>query len=368
MSRISVAQPTLNGKEREYVLDCLDTNWISSNGKYIGMFERMFAEFCGVKHAVATNNGTTALHLALIGMDLQPGDEVIIPTVTYIATANAVRYCGATPVLVDVCRETMNIDPAAIEAKITPRTRGIIPVHLYGHPADMDAVNAVAEKHGLWVVEDAAEAHGAEVRGRRVGGLGTCAIFSFFGNKIVTTGEGGMITTNDDALADKLRLFRGQGMDPQRRYWFQVIGYNYRMTNIQAAIGTAQMETIDRAIEERNRLAGWYNEALADLAGQLVLPTEQSWAKQVVWMYTVYIAEGDEARRDRVMRALDETGIETRPVFYPMHVLPPYLEQTAYPVADLWAGRGINLPTHQGMTRDDVERIAAQLRSLLAHA
>jgi perosamine synthetase len=366
MSRISVAQPVLNGKEREYVLDCLDTSWISSNGKYIGMFERAFADFCGVKHAVATNNGTTALHLALIGMDLQPGDEVIIPTVTYIATANAVRYCGATPVLVDVCRETMNIDPAAIEAKITPRTRGIIPVHLYGHPADMDAVNAVAGKHGLWVVEDAAEAHGAEVRGRRVGGLGTCATFSFFGNKIVTTGEGGMITTDDDALADKLRLFRGQGMDPQRRYWFQVIGYNYRMTNIQAAIGTAQMETVDRAIADRHALAGWYNEALADLAGDLVLPTEQPWAKQVVWMYTVFIKEGDEHRRDGIMRALDEAGIETRPVFYPMHMMPPYFEQSAYPVADTWAARGINLPTHQSLTRDDVQRIAAHLRTLLA--
>lgn len=365
MDRISVAQPKLQGNERKYVLDCLDTNWISSNGKYIGMFEEMFAKFCGVKHAIATNNGTTALHLALVGMDLQPGDEVIIPTVTYIATANAVRYCGATPVLVDVCASTMNIDPADIERKITPRTKGIIPVHLYGHPADMDGVNAIAVKHGLWVVEDAAEAHGAEVNGRRMGSLGHCATFSFFGNKIVTTGEGGMITTDDDALAARLRLFRGQGMDPQRRYWFPVIGYNYRMTNIQAALGVAQMETVEHALADRDQIARWYDEALAGLNSQIVLPQEASWAKQVFWMYNIFLADGDQVKRDAVMRGLDELGIETRPVFYPMHVLPPYLEESSYPVGDLWSQRGINLPTHQDLTRDDIQRIAAALTKVL---
>lgn len=366
MKRISVAQPKLAGNERNYVLDCLDTNWISSNGKYIGAFEESFAAFCGVKHAIATNNGTTALHLALVVLDLQPGDEVIIPTVTYIATANAVRYCGATPVLVDVCAETMNIDPHTIESKITAKTKGIIPVHLYGHPAQMDVINEIAQKHNLWVVEDAAEAHGAEVKNNKVGSLGTCATFSFFGNKIITTGEGGMVTTNDDELATKLRLFRGQGMDPKRRYWFPVIGYNYRMTNIQAAIGLAQMEGIATALADRERLAGWYNEALADLKGQIILPTEASWAKQVFWMYNIFLADGDEQKRDEVMRKLDEMGIETRPVFYPMHVLPPYREDQSYPVADLWSGRGINLPTHQDLTREDVLRIAASLREVLA--
>lgn len=366
MKRISVAQPKLAGNERKYVLDCLDTNWISSNGKYIGAFEESFATFCGVKHAIATNNGTTALHLALVAMDLQPGDEVIIPTVTYIATANAVRYCGATPVLVDVCADTMNIDPLAIESKITAKTKGIIPVHLYGHPAEMDAVNSVARKHGLWVVEDAAEAHGAEVRGRKVGSVSTCATFSFFGNKIVTTGEGGMITTNDDELAAKIRLFRGQGMDPKRRYWFPVIGYNYRMTNIQAAIGLAQMENIHTALSDRDNLAAWYKEALADLTDKIALPEQATWAKQVYWMYNIFLREGDEHKRDSVMQKLDEMGIETRPVFYPMHVLPPYKEDTSYPIADLWAQRGINLPTHQDLTQDDIQRIAASLREVLA--
>ncbi|RQT36243.1 DegT/DnrJ/EryC1/StrS aminotransferase family protein [Burkholderia contaminans] len=366
MKRIMVAQPKMAGNERKYVLDCLDTNWISSNGKYIPAFEEVFAKFCGAKHAIATNNGTTALHLALVALGLQPGDEVIIPTATYIATANAVRYCGATPVLVDVCADTMNIDPSDIERKITPKTKGIIPVHLYGHPAEMDAVNEVARKHGLWVVEDAAEAHGAEVSGTRVGNLGTCATFSFFGNKIVTTGEGGMITTNDDELAAKLRLYRGQGMDPKRRYWFPVVGYNYRMTNIQAAIGFAQMEGIDNALAERERLAGWYNEALSPLRDKLVLPSEATWAKQVFWMYNVFLRDGGENKRDGVMRNLDEMGIETRPVFYPMHVLPPYKEESTYPVADLWSQRGINLPTHQDLTPDDVQRIADSLHQVLA--
>lgn len=366
MNRIFVAQPKLAGNERKYVLDCLDTNWISSNGKYIGAFEEMFAKFCGVKHAIATNNGTTALHLALVALDLKPGDEVIIPTVTYIATANAVRYCGATPVLADVCPDTMNIDPNDIERRITSKTRGIIPVHLYGHPAEMEPINEIAHRHGLWVVEDAAEAHGAEVLGRKVGGLGTCATFSFFGNKIITTGEGGMVTTDDDDLANKLRLFRGQGMDPKRRYWFPVVGYNYRMTNIQAAIGLAQTEEIDKALSDRATLAGWYNQALAHLQEKIVLPKQQSWAKQVYWMYNIFLKDGDEHKRDSVMRKLDEMGIETRPVFYPMHVLPPYREEATYPVADLWAQRGINLPTHQDLTQDDVHRIADSLKQALA--
>jgi perosamine synthetase len=365
MKRIAVAQPKLGGNERKYVLDCLDTTWISSVGKYITAFEETFAEFCNVKHAVATNNGTTALHLALVGLDLQPGDEVIIPTVTYIATANAVRYCGATPVLVDVDRSTMNLDPSAIERHITPRTRGIIPVHLYGHPVDMDAVNTIADRHGLWVLEDAAEAHGAKVRGRKVGSLGTCAAFSFFGNKIVTTGEGGMVTTNDENLARKLTQLRGQGMDLERRYWFPIVGYNYRMTNIQAAIGLAQMETIEEALFERKRISDWYNQSLSHLSNKISLPVELDWAEHTVWMYTIFLREGDAARRDRVMLELQTAGIETRPVFYPMHILPPYFEERSFPVADLWAPRGINLPTYQDLAHDDVKHIAETLSRIL---
>ena len=361
MKRISVAEPKLVGKEREYVLDCIDSTWISSVGKYITAFEISFAEFCGVKHAIATNNGTTALHLALVAMGLKPGDEVLIPTVTYIATANAVSYCGATPVLVDVCSSTMNISPTDLERHMTAKTKGIIPVHLYGHPAEMGPIMDFARKHDLFVLEDAAEAHGAEYLGQKVGKFGHCATFSFFGNKIITTGEGGMVTTDDDELATKLRMYRGQGMDPKRRYWFPVIGYNYRMTNIQAAIGLAQMENIEQALSERERLAGWYRDALAPLADRILLPVQVPWAKQVYWMYNIFLRDDGETRRDAVMRALDEMGIETRPVFYPMHTLPPYEQPSTFPMADLWAQRGINLPTHQMLTRDDVLYIAHAL-------
>ena len=366
MKRISVAQPKLAGNEKKYVMDCLDTSWISSNGKYISAFEESFAKFCDVKNAVATNNGTTALHLALVALGLEPGDEVLIPTVTYIATANAVRYCGGVPVLVDVCAETMNIDPSKIEEKITSRTKGIMPVHLYGHPSEMQAILEIAKRRSLFVLEDAAEAHGAQCDGKRVGSFGDCATFSFFGNKIVTTGEGGMVTTNDDQLAAKLRLYRGQGMDLNRRYWFPVIGYNYRMTNIQAAIGLAQMETVETAIAERARLASWYNSALASLSDKIVLPKQANWAKQVFWMYNTFLRAGGEEQRDAVMQKLDLAGIETRPVFYPMHVMPPYKEHASYPVADTWAQRGINLPTHQFVTKEDVQRIAREITKAVA--
>lgn len=365
MKKIFVAEPKLSGREKEYVLDCLDTTWISSNGKYITAFEEAFAKFCGVKHAIATNNGTTALHLALVALGLQPGDEVLIPTVTYIATANAVRYCGATPVLVDVCPETLNLDPHLLEQYVTEHTKGIIPVHLYGHPAEMGPIMDFASKHGLFVVEDAAEAHGAEYGNQKVGTFGHCGVFSFFGNKIVTTGEGGMVTTNDDELAEKLRLYRGQGMDPKRRYWFEVIGFNYRMTNIQAAIGLAQMENIEKALNDRKHLAEWYNSKLKHLTDRIILPVEKQWAKHVYWMYTIFLRDATEQQRDCVMQKLNEFGIETRPVFYPMHILPPYKEENLYPAADMWAQRGINLPTHQMITESDVDYIVNALEQAI---
>jgi perosamine synthetase len=368
VNRISLAAPALNGNERAYVLDCLETNWISSIGKYIAAFEESFAQFCGVGHAIATNNGTTALHLALVALGVGPGDEVLVPTLTYVATANAVRYCGAVPVFIDSSADTLGLDPNLIERAVTPRTKGILPVHLYGHPADMTRINEAADRFGLWTLEDAAEAHGAEVGGRRVGSLGRCATFSFFGNKIVTTGEGGMVTTDDAELAARLRLFRGQGMDPNRRYWFPVVGYNYRITNIQAAIGVAQMETIDDAISCRDELARIYDEAMYPLLERIEVLPEQPWARRVFWMYNVFLRDGDEARRDRVMAGLDALGIESRPVFYPMHRLPPYEDgSSSYPVADARAARGITLPMHQALVGDDIERIAASLAEVLDH-
>jgi perosamine synthetase len=361
-ARIPVAAPVLDGREAEYVAECMATEWISSNGRFIGAFESAFAEFCGVKHAIATNNGTTALHLALVALGIQPGDEVIVPTLTYIASANSVRYCDAVPVLVDSEPQTLNMDPAKVAAAITPKTRAIMPVHLYGHPVDMDPLLDLARKHDLFIVEDAAEAIGARYKGKRIGGHGNCATFSFFGNKIITTGEGGMVTTDDDELAAKLRLYRGQGMDPSRRYWFNVVGYNYRMTNIAAAIGLAQMERAEHHLARRSDLASAYREKLSGLAEFIDLPVTANWATHSYWMYVVVLKDSVKKSRDEVMAALDRENIETRPVFYPMHQMPPYFEERPYPVADHLAARGINLPTHGRMTERDIDRVVAALR------
>ena len=359
---IPVAAPLFTGNEKRYILECLESGWISSIGPFIQKFEDKFAEYCGVRYAVACNNGTSALHAALAALDVGAGDEVIVPTLTYVSTANAVRYCGARPVLIDSEPRTLNLDPEKLEAAITSRTKGIIAVHLYGHPADMDPILAVARKHRLFVLEDAAEAHGAVYNGNKVGGLGDVATFSFYGNKIITTGEGGMITTSRADLNEKLRILRGQGMDPARRYWFPQIGYNYRMTNVAAAIGLAQLEQIDEFLEKRSQVAGWYRTHLSDLTTVLTLPVEEKWATCAFWSYTVLLRKSVLLERDALLALLADDGIDTRPVFYPMHVLPPYLESAAaYPVADGLAQRGLSLPMHVGLTEDDVIYIAARL-------
>lgn len=363
--KIPIASPHFCGNEAKYVQECVETSWISSIGRFVPQFENDFAHFCDVEYAIAANNGTSALHLALMGMGVAPGDEVLIPTLTFIATANAVTYCGARPVLVDSEPRTMNIDPAKLEAKITKRTRGIIVVHLYGHPADMDPILEIARRHNLFVIEDAAEAHGALYRGRKVGGIGDIGSFSFFGNKIMTTGEGGMVTLRDEARRDRIRILRGQGMTPARRYWFETVGYNYRMTNIQAAIGLAQLEQADVHLACRRRVAEWYTRHLTPLAEFLTLPIEEPWAHHVFWIYSIVLRSPVRISRDRFMELLDEQGIETRPVFYPMHVMPPYLEPGGeYPVADALAAYGISLPTHAALTEDDVVYIASHIRRL----
>lgn len=366
-SFLPVSAPSLAGREREYVLDCLDSTWISSNGKYIERFEQAFAEFCGVQHAMACTNGTVALHLALLALGVGPGDEVIVPTLTYVATANAVAYCGATPVFVDSETQTWNLDPAKLDELITPRTKGIIVVHLFGHMVDMDPVMALARRRGLWVIEDAAEAHGAEYRGKRAGSIGTISTFSFYGNKIVTTGEGGMVVTDDPELAARVRIFKGQGQDPQRRYWFPVIGYNYRMTNICAAIGLAQLEDIDWHMERRREIAQWYAAALSDRRLFITQP-ELPGTRNAYWMSSVVFGEGFPLERDEAMAVLAKWGIDSRPFFYPLHTLPMYaglVEGRSFPVAESVAARGINVPSYGGMTRDDVDYVVEGLKALV---
>lgn len=364
---IPVAAPALIGNERRYVMDCIDSTWISSNGEYIDRFEESFAEFCHSRHALSCANGTVALHLALMALGVGPDDEVLVPTLTYVASANAVAYCGAKPVFVDSEPATWNLDPTRLEAHITPRTKGIMVVHLYGHPVDMDPVLDIARRHNLFVLEDAAEAHGALYRGKQVGSIGQVATFSFYGNKIITTGEGGMVVTSNDALAEKIRLLKGQGMDPARRYWFSVIGYNYRMTNIAAAIGLAQLEKIDWHLERRRAISRRYAERLADAPG-VHLQAEQPWAKSVHWMNSVVLGETVTISRDAVMAELAAAGIETRPFFYPMHVLPMYAggdSNASYPVAERLAARGINLPSGPLLSDEDVKVVCENLIRVL---
>ncbi|TFV83259.1 DegT/DnrJ/EryC1/StrS family aminotransferase [Blastococcus sp. CT_GayMR20] len=363
---VKVAEPRLGGNEQRYVQECMESTWISSAGRFIDLFEQRFAEVAGTKHAVATNNGTTALHLALAALGVGPGDEVIVPSLTYIATANAVKYCGAVPVLADVDPVTMCIDPADVARRITRRTVAVIPVHLYGHPADMTDLRQLADRHGLALVEDAAEAHTATWEGRPVGSLGTAGVFSFFGNKVLTTGEGGAVTTDDDALAARLRLLRGQGMDPQRRYWFPEVGFNYRMTNIAAAIGCAQLEQLSEFLLRRQEVAERYDAHLAGVPG-IQTPLTDPRATRVNWLYTVLLPEHTTmAERDGMIDALAMDGIETRPVFHPMHTLPPYLQEDTFPVSGMLGRRGISLPTHVNLRDDDIDHVAERFLARLA--
>ncbi|MBG1260435.1 DegT/DnrJ/EryC1/StrS family aminotransferase [Nostoc commune] len=364
-TKIQVASPIFIGNENKYLTECIESGWISSNGRFIKAFEEQFAEFCGTKHAITCSNGTAALHLALLVYGIGIGDEVIVPTLTYVASANAVTYCGAHPVFVDSEANTWNINPELIEAKITDKTKGIIVVHLYGHPVDMDAVNTIARKHNLVVIEDAAEAHGALYKGKIAGSLGDIATFSFYGNKIITTGEGGIVVTNDDEVAAKLRLLKGQGMSPTQRYWFPIVGYNYRMTNMQAAIGLAQIENIDWHLSKRKEVSRLYYQYLAPLSNYIELPVQEDWASHSFWMYTILLKSTVKMTRDEFMDALDNQGVETRPIFYPMHILPIYQEDTnSYPVANDVAARGFNLPTHGLLKEEDIAFIAKQIENI----
>jgi perosamine synthetase len=361
---IPVAAPALVGREREYVLDCLDSTWISSTGRYLERFEAEFADFCGVRHALACCNGTVAVHLALLARGVRPGDEVIVPTLTYVASANPIVYCGGRPVFVDAEPRTWNMDPDLIEAAITPRTRGIVVAHLYGHPTDMDPILELADRHGLWVIEDAAEAHGATYKERIVGSMGSVSTFSFYGNKILTTGEGGMVITDDDRLATEIRQLKGQGQDPTRRYWFPIVGFNYRMTNIAAALGVAQLERVDWHLGRRREIAGWYREELGAEEG-IELSPEAPWAQSAFWIVCAVLDEQRFGPRDAVMDRLAEAGVETRPFFYPLHTLPMYQQQSegkAFPVAEDLARRGINLPSSAMLSRADVAYVCTQLR------
>jgi perosamine synthetase len=356
--KISVYEPDLRGNERQYVLDCLDSTWISSKGKYLPLFENAFASYLEIPFATAVCNGTVALHLALLALGIRPGDEVIVPTLTYVASVNAITYVGATPVFVDSLRDTWQMDPEDVVRKITPRTRAIMAVHLYGHPCDMDAIAAIARHHDLFIIEDCAEAFGSRYHSKHVGIFGDVGTFSFYGNKTITTGEGGMVVTKDADLLDRVVNFKGQGLAPNREYWHDVIGYNYRMTNICAAIGLAQVERADELIAQKRRLAKAY---AASLAG---LPVEvHGEAPNVVHSYwMVSILTGSSGERNRLREVLANDGIETRPVFYPIHTMPMYAAGCErLMVAEEIGAKGIVLPSWPGLSSMHIDEICRSI-------
>jgi len=359
---IPVYRPFIGDKEREYVLDAVNSTWISSKGKYLDRFESEFPAYLGSRYGIATCNGTVSLHLALAALGIGPGDEVIVPTLTYVASVNAVTYTGATPVFVDSEPDYWNLDPRLIEPVITERTKAIEVVHLYGHPADMDPIIDIADRHGLVVIEDAAEAHGAEYRGRKVGTFGAAASFSFFGNKVVTTGEGGMVVTDDEGLASTCRHLRGQGVSPTRTYWHDVVGYNYRMTNIAAAIGVAQMERVEDVLARKREIARLYAERLTGVPG-VSFQREADWARAVWWMVSILV---HPSVRDELMRFLGENGVETRPFFFPAHELPMYPRETSYPVAERLGASGINLPSFPELTLKEIDTVCGLITGFLS--
>lgn len=362
--KIPIYKPDLGGNEKKYVNECLDTSWISSRGRFVNDFELSFARRIGIEHAASVSNGTVALHLALMALGVGPGDEVIVPTLTYIASANAVAYTGATPVFVDSLRSTWQLDPEDVRRHITPRTRAIMPVHLYGQACDMDALAAIAEEHRLFIVEDCAEGFGTLYKGRHVGTFGDISTFSFFGNKTITTGEGGMVVSNDKTLIERARHLKGQGLAAHREYWHDVVGYNYRMTNIQAAIGLAQLERADEFIQNKRELASRYEKALSNLP--LEPHAEAPETVHSYWMYSVLVKHPD--LRDPLRRHLAAAGVETRPLFYPLHTMPMYSRSyRKHSVAEDLAWRGINLPSWPSIPDDQFAHIVATIRDFYDH-
>lgn len=365
---IPVCEPVLDGNEERYVLDCLRSGWISSAGRYVEAFETSFAAACGVRYGVSTTSGTTALHLGLVSLGIGPGDEVICPDFNLIAGTNMVILAGARPVLVDVHPQTWCIDPDLIEEKITPRTKAIMAVHMYGHPCDMQPILDVAERNDLYVIEDGAEAHGAEYNGRPVGGLGDVACFSFYGNKVLTTGEGGMVVTQQDWIAAQAAKLRNQAFGGQR-FRHEEFGFNYRLSNVLAAIGLAQVEKLPEKVEQKRRIARQYGERLQGVPG-LRLPVEQAGCKSVYWMYGVVVEEAFGRTRDEVRRQLADGGVETRDFFHPIHQQPVYRRGSDaryprptgdFPVSEELGRCGLYLPSGLGLTDEQIAEVAEKL-------
>ena len=365
---IPVCIPTLGEEEQQNVADCVERSWISARGEYVTEFEDLFSSYCNREYGISTTSGTTALHLALKAIGVGDGDEVIIPTLTNAACAFAVRYCGADPVLVDIDSETWCMAPEEIEAAITDRTAAIMPVHLYGHPVDMEPILELASEYDLRVIEDAAEAHGAEYRGQRAGNIGDIGCFSFYANKLITTGEGGMVVTDDEAVAERAEHLKDLAYSQPERYIHDAVGFNYRMTNLQAAVGVAQVEKLGRFVEMRRENAARYNERLAAVEG-IRTPPEKPWAKSNYWMYAITVEDSFPVNREELITSLSDQGIETRRFFAPMHEQPVFnqegrFEGEHYPAAERASRRGLYLPSTSHLSPTEIDEVCAAIESI----
>lgn len=354
-----VYQPNLSGNEKKYVQECLDSTWISSKGKFIKQFEDNFSNFTGIKNSVAVSNGTVALHVALLALGIEKDDEVIVPTFTYIASVNAIQYTGAIPIFVDSDPLTWQIDVTKIEEKISSKTKAIMAVHIYGHPCEMIEIRKIADIHNLFIIEDCAEGIGTLFNGKHVGLFGDISTFSFFGNKSITTGEGGMVCTNDDKLAELSFRLKGQGLAKNREYFHDIIGYNYRMTNICAAIGCAQLERIVDILNKKRQVVVNYIDGIQSLP--IAYHQEIGDVKHSYWMFTILV--NSESERTRLRKYFNENGIETRPTFHPVHTMPMYNTGEKFEVAEDLGKRGINLPSYPELSEADIKYITDKINN-----
>lgn len=362
---IQVNDPLLDGNELNYVSECIKTGWISSAGQYITEFEKKWATYCGMKHGIAVSNGTVALELAVEILCLPSGSEIILPSFTIISCAQAITKAGCVPVVVDCDDETWCMDVNQVKDAITSKTKAIMPVHIYGHPVDMDPLMELADKHGLIVIEDAAEVHGADYKGEKCGGIGHISCFSFYANKIITTGEGGMVLTNDDRMADRLRSYRNLCFQSKQRFFHEEIGHNFRLTNIQAALGLAQLERIENFVERKRDMAARYHKGLSDLP--LKLPVERPWAKNVYWMYGIVLDEKTNVDAKEFASRLRSEGIETRPFFLGIHEQPVFrnmglFKNLSLPVTERIARQGLYLPSGQAITDEQIDYVIERVR------
>ncbi|GAB4293815.1 MAG: GDP-perosamine synthase RfbE/PerA [Ignavibacteriaceae bacterium] len=354
-----VYRPFLNGKEQKYVNECLNSTWISSKGKFITRFEKKFSEFIGVKYSLTVPNGTIALHLALLGLGIGKEDEVIVPSFTYIASVNAITYTGAKPVFAECLESTWQLDPDDVTLKINKKTKAIMAVHLYGNVCEMDKLREIARKKKLFIVEDSAESFGSKYKDIYTGNFGDISAFSFFGNKTITTGEGGMVCTNNKKLYEKCLKLKGQGLAKNREYWHDVIGFNYRMTNICAAIGLAQLENADKIILKKRKIAEWYGKYLGGLP--VCFQKTDDFVYNSNWMITILVEK--KYLRNKLRDYLKKYGIETRPTFFPVHKMPMYrVNNLSLPVTEDICYRGINLPSYPALSQSDIIYIASVIR------